>query len=182
MTDLQVQAIEKKFINKKMPVLRPGYQVRVHQKIKEGNKERIQVFEGIVIGVKGSHGSNKTVIVRKVVQGVGVEKTFPVNSPNISKIDVKKTFGVRRAKLYFLRSAEVAKRLRAKLGLTEKDEKHKEAKGLNAVKEAPKTEEAKAEETPKEEAVKAEEPVKKEEAAEKVEAPAQPEKEEKKTE
>lgn len=197
MTDLQIQAIEKKFINKKMPVLRPGYQVRVHQKIKEGNKERVQIFEGLVIGAKGAHGSNKTITVRKVVQGIGVEKTFPVNSPNISKIDVKKTFGVRRAKLYFLRSAEVAKRLRAKLGLTEKDEKHKEAKGLNAVEEeAPKQEapaaeekeekqkapvEAKAEEqaAPAEEAP-AEEPAKEEEPA--AEKPAEPVKEEKKEE
>lgn len=149
MTDLKIQAIEKKFINKKMPVLRPGYQVRVHQKIKEGGKERIQVFEGIVLGVKGAHGSNKVITVRKVVQGIGVEKAFPVNSPNVARIEVKKTFGVRRAKLYFLRSAEVARRLRAKLGLTDKDEKHKEAKGL---KEEDVVEEAAPQETAAEEA------------------------------
>lgn len=107
-----------------MPVLRPGYTVRVHQKIKEGEKERIQIFEGMVIAVKNAPGSSKTVTVRKVVEGIGVEKIFPLYSPNVTKIEVKKTFGVRRAKLYYLRTKEgLSMRLKAKLGLTEKDQK-----------------------------------------------------------
>lgn len=124
MTNLHIQEIERKF-TKKIPVLRPGYHVRVHQKIKEGEKERVQIFEGLVIALNSGLGASKTVTVRKVVEGIGVEKIFPIYSPNVAKIEVKKTFGVRRAKLYYLRKAEgLSARLRAKLGLTEKDEKH----------------------------------------------------------
>lgn len=131
MTNLLIQAIEKQFINKKTPILRPGYQVRVHQKIKEGNKERIQVFEGLVIGLNAGHGSSKTFTVRKVVQGIGVEKIFPVYSPNIAKVEIKKTFKARRSKLTYLKKAGgLSKRLSAKLGLIEKDEILRQKKGL----------------------------------------------------
>jgi len=131
MTHTLIQGIEKKFINKKTPILRPGYQVRVHQKIKEGNKERIQVFEGMVISMNAGHGASKTFTVRKVVQGIGVEKIFPVYSPRIAKIEVKKTFKVRRGKLTYLKKAEgLSKRLSAKLGLVEKDEILRQKKGL----------------------------------------------------
>jgi large subunit ribosomal protein L19 len=125
MTDLKIQALEKKFTSmRKMPVLRPGYTVRVHQKIKEGEKERVQIFEGMVIALGTGQGSSKTVTVRKVVQGIGVEKIFPIYSPNVVKIEVKKTFGVRRAKLYYLRDMEgLSTSLKAKLGLQEKDTK-----------------------------------------------------------
>ncbi|MBU1954172.1 50S ribosomal protein L19 [Patescibacteria group bacterium] len=137
MSNLLIQEIEKKFINKKMPVLRPGYQVRVHQKIKEGEKERIQVFEGMVVGLNSGHVASKTFTVRKVVQGIAVEKIFPVNSPLIAKIEVKKTFGIRRAKLNFIRGASgMSKRLSAKLGLTEKDETHRKKKGMHEEEEA----------------------------------------------
>jgi len=137
MTNLLIQAIEKKFINKKTPILRPGYQVRVHQKIKEGNKERIQVFEGLVIGLNAGHGSSKTFTVRKVVQGIGVEKIFPVYSPNIAKVEIKKTFKARRSKLTYLKKAGgLSKRLSAKLGLIEKDEIMKQKKGLQEQQEA----------------------------------------------
>lgn len=88
--------------------LKPGMTVRVHQKIKELNakgeeKERIQYFEGMIIARK--HGKEKggTITVRKVSDGVGVEKIFPLNLPSITKIEVKKQAKVRRAKLYFLR-------------------------------------------------------------------------------
>jgi len=166
MSHLAVQDISKKFVNKKMPVLRPGYQVRVHQKIKEGEKERIQVFEGLVVSMNSGHGSSKTFTVRKVVQGIAVEKVFPVYSPLIAKIEVKKTFGVRRAKLNYLRKPKgVSKRLSAKLGLIDKDELLKKKKGLHEEDElevaqdteAEVTAEAEAGDAPAEEAPKAEE-------------------------
>lgn len=125
MTHLIVQALERKLAGKKLQVLRAGYKVRVHQKIKEGEKERIQIFEGSVIALNAGHGASKTVTVRKVVQGIGVEKVFPLASPNVTKIEVVKTFGVRRAKVYYMRDdIGMSTRLRGKLGLTEKDAKH----------------------------------------------------------
>ena len=125
MTHIIVQALERKLAGKKMQVLRPGYKVRVHQKIKEGEKERIQIFEGSVIALNAGHGASKTVTVRKHVQGIGVEKIFPLASPNVTKIEVVKTFGVRRAKLYYMRDDKgLSTRLRGKLGLVEKDAKH----------------------------------------------------------
>lgn len=80
-----------------------GETVRVHQKIREGDKERVQAFEGIVIKVSSGSGTGKTFTVRKVVDSVGVEKIFPIASPNITKIDVVRKSRVRRAKLYYLR-------------------------------------------------------------------------------
>ena len=88
---------------KKVPEIRSGYTVRVHQKIKEGNKERVQSFEGLVIKLGHGEGVEKTITVRKIVQGIGVEKVFPLNSPNIKKIEVKKKAKVRRSKLYYMR-------------------------------------------------------------------------------
>jgi len=81
---------------------RPGDLVRVHQKIKETDKERTQVFEGTVIKVKHS-GPRSTFTVRKISYGIGVEKIFPLHSPSIEKIEVKQKGSVRRAKLYYLR-------------------------------------------------------------------------------
>jgi len=83
--------------------LRSGYTVRVHQKIREGDKERLQAFEGVIIKIGSGSGVSKTFTVRKVVDGVGVEKIFPLLSPNIAKIDIVKKSRVRRAKLYYLR-------------------------------------------------------------------------------
>lgn len=131
MNNLLIQGIEKKFINKKVPLLRPGYTVRVHQKIKEGEKERIQIFEGLVVGLNAGQGSSKTFTVRKVVQGIGVEKIFPLYSTQIAKIEIKKTFKVRRAKINFMRDSKLSKRLSAKLGLTDKDTEHKKKKGIH---------------------------------------------------
>lgn len=103
MTNLLVQKIEKKQIRKDIPEIRPGYTVKVYQKIKEGEKERIQVYEGLVIAMNHGHGVSKTMIVRKMVEGIGVEKIFPVNSPNISKIEVVRIGKVRKSKLFYMR-------------------------------------------------------------------------------
>lgn len=83
--------------------LRSGYTVRVHQKIREGDKERIQAFEGLIIKLSSGNGTGKTFTVRKVVDGIGVEKIFPIQSPNIAKIEITRKSKVRRAKLYFMR-------------------------------------------------------------------------------
>lgn len=88
---------------RELPDIRPGYTVKVHQKIKEGDKERIQVFEGMVISHHGGKNINATITVRKISAGVGVEKIFPLYSPMIAKIEVVKKAKVRRAKLYYLK-------------------------------------------------------------------------------
>ena len=85
-----------------LPELRPGQTVRVDVKIKEGDKSRIQAYEGIVVKVQGS-GIGKTFTVRKVSSGVGVERTFPIHSPIIDKITVVRVGKVRRARLFYLR-------------------------------------------------------------------------------
>lgn len=85
------------------PQVRVGQTVIVHQKIKEGDKERIQKFEGLVIQVSGDKGVNQTFTVRAIVSGVGVEKIFPTHSPTIDKIEIVKQSKVRRAKLYYMR-------------------------------------------------------------------------------
>ncbi|MCI5537181.1 MAG: 50S ribosomal protein L19 [Oscillospiraceae bacterium] len=85
------------------PVITVGDTVKVHVKIREGEKERIQVFEGTVIARKGS-GISETFTVRRVSYGVGVERVFPVHSPNVAKVETVRYGKVRRAKLYYLRS------------------------------------------------------------------------------
>ncbi|AAC07737.1 50S ribosomal protein L19 [Aquifex aeolicus] len=98
-----LRKIEQKYLPKKeYPDFRVGYTVRVYYKIKEGDKERIQPFEGVVIRIRGS-GAGKTFTVRRESFGVGIERTFPYYSPNIEKIEVVKIGKVRRAKLYYLR-------------------------------------------------------------------------------
>jgi large subunit ribosomal protein L19 len=91
---------------KKVPDIKPGDTIKVHQKIKEADKDRIQIFEGLVIAKKHGKGINSNITVRKVVDGVGVEKIFPVNSPSIDKIEIVRSAKVRRAKLYYLRTAK----------------------------------------------------------------------------
>jgi len=91
------------FLKKDLPDIRPGDFVRVHQKIKEGDKERVQVFEGQVIARKHRKEAGSTITVRSVILGVGVEKIFPLHSPAIEKIEILKREKVRRAKLYYLR-------------------------------------------------------------------------------
>ena len=97
-----IQAIEQEQLRKDIPALRPGDTVQVHEKVVEGSRERIQIFEGLVIKIKGS-GISETFTVRRVAYGVGVERTFPLHSPRIDKIVVKRHGKVRRAKLYYLR-------------------------------------------------------------------------------
>ena len=97
-----VKVLADQQIKTDLPELKIGDTVKVHAKIKEGNRERIQIFEGTIIAMKHS-GINKTVTVRRISYGVGVEKTFPVHSPNIAKFEVVRHGKVCRAKLYYLR-------------------------------------------------------------------------------
>ena len=97
-----MQAFNNKYLKAEPPVAEVGDTVRVHVHIKEGNRERIQVFEGTVIAKKHG-GIEETITVRRISYGVGVEKVFPVHSPSIDKIEVVRNGAVRRAKLYYLR-------------------------------------------------------------------------------
>ena len=97
-----IKSIEHEQLKNKIPELKVGNTVKVHVRIKEGNKERIQVFEGIIIKVQGG-GLNQTFTVRKTSYGVGVEKTFLIHSPLIEKVELVRVGKARRAKLYYLR-------------------------------------------------------------------------------
>ena len=97
-----IKSIEHEQLKSKIPDLKIGNTVKVHVKIKEGNKERIQVFEGIIIKVQGS-GVNKTFTVRKISYGVGVEKTFLIHSPLVEKVELVRVGKARRARLFYLR-------------------------------------------------------------------------------
>ncbi|KKR28347.1 MAG: 50S ribosomal protein L19 [candidate division CPR2 bacterium GW2011_GWD2_39_7] len=97
-----ISAIEKKHL-KNISAVKPGDTVKVHQKVKEGNKERIQIFEGVVIRHKGGNGIESTITVRKIASNVGVERTYPLHSPNIVRIEVIRRAKVRRAYLGYLR-------------------------------------------------------------------------------
>ena len=97
-----IKSIEHEQLKNKIPELKVGNTVRVHVRIKEGNKERIQVFEGIIIKVQGG-GVNQTFTVRKISYGVGVEKTFLVHSPLVEKVELVRVGKARRAKLFYLR-------------------------------------------------------------------------------
>lgn len=97
-----VELVEAKAIKNDLPNLKIGQNVKVHVRIREGNKERIQVFEGLVMALKNT-GANKSMVVRKISYGVGVERIFMLNSPLISHIDILRTNKVRRSKLYYMR-------------------------------------------------------------------------------
>ena len=98
----KIQAFTNEQLKTEVPVIRIGDTIRIHNKIAEGTKERIQMFEGTVIAKHGG-GISETFTVRRVSYGVGVEKTFPLHSPNVAKVDVIRVAKVRRAKLYYLR-------------------------------------------------------------------------------
>jgi large subunit ribosomal protein L19 len=98
----ETQLIERSFLRSDVPIFRPGDTVKVHVRVVEGNRERVQVFQGVVIRRQGG-GVRETFTVRKISFGVGVERTFPVHSPSIAKLEVVQRGQVRRAKLYYLR-------------------------------------------------------------------------------
>ena len=110
-----LKAFTKEQLKTDVPVLNVGDTVKVHNKIKEGTRERIQIFEGTIIAKHGG-GISETFTVRRVSFGVGVEKTFPVHSPNVDKVEIVRVGKVRRAKLFYLRdrvgkSAKVKERI-----------------------------------------------------------------------
>ena len=110
-----VDVVERETRRRDLPPFRPGDTVRVHVRIREGDKERIQVFEGVVIRRRGG-GSSATFTVRKVSYGVGVERIFPVQSPIVQKVEIRSRGHVRRSRLYYLRELRGKKaRLRSKV-------------------------------------------------------------------
>lgn len=112
-----INELEKQYLDKELPELNPGDTVKVFVRIIEGNKERTQAFEGTIIKKRGS-GVNKTITVRKIFQGVGVERVFVVYSPRVEKITVLKRGDVRRSKLYYLRNLSgKATRIKEKIGV-----------------------------------------------------------------
>jgi large subunit ribosomal protein L19 len=97
-----ISVLEKEFDKKKLPEFEPGAMIKVHVRVLEAQKERVQVFEGTVIQIRGT-GSGKTFTVRKVSSGIGVERIFPYHSPAVKKVEIVKRGKVRRAKLFYLR-------------------------------------------------------------------------------
>lgn len=111
---MQTTALEKSYLRTDLPEIRSGDTVRVHQKIKEGDKERVTPFEGMVLARKHGSGITATMTLRKVVDGIGVERIFPLHSPTITKIDVLRHSKTRRAKLYYIRE-KAAREVRRKM-------------------------------------------------------------------
>lgn len=145
----KLQLFAKRYIKQNVPPLRTGDTVRVHERIKEKEGERIQIFEGVVIARKHGKGLSGTFTVRKIsAHRVGVEKTYPIHSPTIQKIEVVKHDKVRRAKLYYVRDLKKKKRKKPSkmLGLMYEE-----------VVETPEAEEAMAEESTKEQTEKSDE-------------------------
>jgi len=116
-----IRTLEQEQMRTDLPVVSVGDHVRVHLKVKEGNRERIQVFEGTVIAKKGS-GLKETFTIRRVSYGVGVERVIPFHSPKISRIEIVRKGKIRRAKLYYLRD-RVGKAARVKEKLETKESK-----------------------------------------------------------
>ncbi len=193
MATVTLQQLQRESAKRSFPAFKAGQTVRVHEKIKEGDKERVQIFEGLIIQT-GGQGAGKTITVRKIIGGIGVEKIFSIHSAVIDKIDLVKEAKTRRSRIFFMRERSgKSARLKEKF-LTEKDlqemtasnepteedieeavqaekvKEEEEAKKAEETTEAPteevKVEPAKAEEKPAEEAP-AEEEVKKEETEEK---------------
>ncbi len=102
MKEKLIELVEKEYLSQDLPKFKAGDTVAVHYKVKEGNKQRIQIFEGVVIRISGESIA-KNFTVRKVSSGIGVERIIPLNSPLVDKIEVKKIGKVRRSRLYYLR-------------------------------------------------------------------------------
>lgn len=98
----QIQAIEQQMLKKEITPFRPGDTVRVHHRIQEGDKSRVQVFEGVVIKIRRAN-TRTTFTVRKMSYGIGVEKIYPMHSPLVEKVEIKQRGKVRRSRLYYLR-------------------------------------------------------------------------------
>jgi large subunit ribosomal protein L19 len=124
------KGIIESFLKQDLPGIKQGDTVKVYQKIKDKfkdkAKERIQIFEGQVLAVKHGKGLNATITVRKVIQGIGVEKIFPIHSPSIDKIEIVKRTKTRRAKLYYLRGAKGRK---ARLKIAEEKTSQEQEEG-----------------------------------------------------
>jgi large subunit ribosomal protein L19 len=112
-----LKSLEAKYRKSDLPEFSPGDTIRVHVKIKEGDKERVQVFQGIVIARTGG-GISESFTVRKISAGIGVERVFPLHSPNVAKIEIIKQGRVRRSKLYYLRDLKGKK---ARIGAKKED-------------------------------------------------------------
>ena len=140
-----IKSIEHEQLKNKIPELKVGNTVRVHQRSKEGNRERIQVFEGIIIKKQGG-GVNATFTVRRVAYGVGVEKTFLVHSPMVEKVEVVRVGKARRAKLYYLRD-RIGKAAKTKEDVTARIENREIVIKEELPTEEPAVEEVVAEET-----------------------------------
>jgi large subunit ribosomal protein L19 len=130
----KLETFNKPQLKTDLPDIRPGDTVIVYQKIKEKDKERIQVFEGLVIARKHGKGITSTITVRKVIGGIGVERIFPVHLPTIEKIEILKRGKVRRAKLYYLRKAKGRKAKLKKKELTEAIIKEKPVEKIEEIK------------------------------------------------
>lgn len=155
-----IKSIEHEQMKNKIPVLNVGDTVKVHVRVKEGNRERIQIFEGIIIKVQGG-GVNQTFTVRKTSYGVGVEKTFLVHSPAVEKVEVVRVGKARRAKLFYLRdrlgkSAKTKEKIGARIETKEVTIKEELVEEPVQEETAPVAEEATAETVPEAETPKAE--------------------------
>ena len=109
----KIEQFTKPFLKDSLPEIKPGDTVKVLQKIKEGDKERNQVFEGVILARKHGKGISSTITVRRIIDGIGVERIFPLHSPLIEKIEIMQKGKVRRAKLYYLRE-RVGKKAKVK--------------------------------------------------------------------
>lgn len=139
---------------KNLPEIKPGLTLRVHQKIKDGTKTRTQIFEGLVIARKHGTGPNGTITVRKISNGIGVERVFPLHMPTIEKFEIVRESKVRRAKLYYLRG-KTTRETRKKTKIVENSTlaamASEESKMENAEKSAEETVNNSVEETPTQE-------------------------------
>jgi large subunit ribosomal protein L19 len=127
-----VKEVEQRYMKENLPEVAPGDSVKVKIKIKEGNKERIQAYEGVVLKIRGA-GISKTITVRRVFQGIGVERVFMLHSPKLESIQVLRKGDVRRAKLYYLRNLTgKAARIREKVASAPTAESKGKTKGQSA--------------------------------------------------